>query len=85
MSIMENLWEWVLTAFLGLIGVLYNQQEKKIERLEVRVKEGESLFSAYRENAAGKYVSREEIKEDFAEIKEMLHRLGEKLDRKADK
>lgn len=82
---LENIWQWLLTALFSILGVMYNDQKKKIENLEERLKEHESTFAAHRENTAAKYVTREELKSEFAEVKELLHRLNDKLDRKVDK
>lgn len=81
----ENLWEWLLTALFGVLGVLYSDQKRAIQKLEDQMKDHEATFSAYRENSASRFVTREEVKNEFAELKDLLHRLNDKLDRKADR
>lgn len=85
----SNLLAWLWKAFVSIALYVWYEDKKetkiRFKILEERVKENQESFSAYKEIAGEKYVTRAELKDDMADFKDLLHRIEDKLDRKVDR
>ena len=71
---MENVWNIVLTAGLGLLSWVLKEKSDELSRVTI-------LLNRTREEIAKEYVTKVEVHADINRVLDRLDRLDEKLDR----
>ena len=71
---MENIWNIVLTAGLGLLSWVLKEKSNELNRVTI-------LLNRTREEVAKEYVTKTEVHADINRVLDRLDRLDEKLDR----
>jgi predicted DNA-binding protein YlxM (UPF0122 family) len=71
---MENVWNIVLTAGLGLLSWVLKEKSDELNRVTI-------LLNRTREEIAKEYVTKTEVHADINRVLDRLDRLDEKLDR----
>ena len=72
--LMENVWNIVLTAGLGLLSWVLKEKSDELSRVTI-------LLNRTREEVAKEYVTKVEVHADINRVLDRLDRLDEKLDR----
>jgi len=70
---------------LKFLDIKSHDNEKRIERLEDNMKDQDQNHAAFRENAAEKYATRQELKDATQQITATLVRLEQKIDALGDR
>ena len=71
---MENVWNIILTAGLGLLSWVLKEKSDELSRVTI-------LLNRTREEVAKEYVTKVEVHADINRVLDRLDRLDEKLDR----
>ena len=71
---MENVWNIILTAGLGLLSWVLKEKSNELSRVTI-------LLNRTREEIAKEYVTKVEVHADINRVLDRLDRLDEKLDR----
>ena len=71
---MENVWNIILTAGLGLLSWVLKEKSDELNRVTI-------LLNRTREEIAKEYVTKTEVHADINRVLDRLDRLDEKLDR----
>ena len=71
---MENIWNIILTAGLGLLSWVLKEKSDELSRVTI-------LLNRTREEIAKEYVTKIEVHADINRVLDRLDRLDEKLDR----
>lgn len=71
---MENVWNIILTAGLGLLSWVLKEKSDELSRVTI-------LLNRTREEIAKEYVTKVEVHADINRVLDRLDRLDEKLDR----
>jgi hypothetical protein len=71
---MDNIWNIVLTAGLGLLSWVLKEKSDELNRVTI-------LLNRTREEIAKEYVTKVEVHADINRVLDRLDRLDEKLDR----
>ena len=71
---MENVWNIILTAGLGLLSWVLKEKADELNRVTI-------LLNRTREEVAKEYVTKSEVHADINRVLDRLDRLDEKLDR----
>ena len=71
---MENIWNIILTAGLGLLSWVLKEKSDELSRVTI-------LLNRTREEIAKEYVTKTEVHADINRVLDRLDRLDEKLDR----
>ena len=71
---MENVWNIILTAGLGLLSWVLKEKADELSRVTI-------LLNRTREEIAKEYVTKVEVHADINRVLDRLDRLDEKLDR----
>lgn len=72
--LMENVWNIILTAGLGLLSWVLKEKSDELSRVTI-------LLNRTREEIAKEYVTKVEVHADINRVLDRLDRLDEKLDR----
>ena len=72
--LMENVWNIILTAGLGLLSWVLKEKSDELSRVTI-------LLNRTREEVAKEYVTKVEVHADINRVLDRLDRLDEKLDR----
>lgn len=76
---------WIVTAAFGLIAYLFKKNDDRLEKLGKGQRALDQKLDDHRLHVAQNYAAKSVIREMRDEVVASLHRIEDKLDRKADK
>jgi CHASE3 domain sensor protein len=82
---MEQIFDWILSGFMALIGFLLNSLWQSVKDLQKADKELAQKVSEIEVLVAGAYVKKVELDQTVHALFTKLDRIEDKLDKKVDK